>query len=125
MRRASLSGPFLPQPLVLQDGLRVGGIAPQSADEVEPIDVLALDRIEIVKGPATLLYGSNAIGGVVNGISTNDVYQNGLSGYLTAFGGTNNWEAGGSGGLKYGFKLNNKAAKIIKFQRLYYKFLLV
>lgn len=51
--------------LVLQDGLRVGGIASQSGDEVEPIDVLSLDRVEIVKGPATLLYGSNAIGGVV------------------------------------------------------------
>ncbi|MCA1592352.1 MAG: TonB-dependent receptor [Acidobacteria bacterium] len=90
--------------LVLQDGLRVGGIASQSGDEVEPIDVLSLDRVEIVKGPATLLYGSNAIGGVVNGISTNDVYQNGLSGYLTAFGSTNNWQAGTSGGFKYGFK---------------------
>ena len=90
--------------LVLQDGLRVGGIASQSADEVEPIDVLSLDRVEIVKGPATLLYGSNAIGGVVNGISTNDVYQKGLSGYLTAFGGTNNWQAGASGGFKYGVK---------------------
>jgi iron complex outermembrane recepter protein len=88
--------------LVLQDGLRLGGIASQSADEVEPIDVLALDRVEIVKGPATLLYGSNAIGGVVNGVSTNDVYQQGLSGYLTAFGGTNNSPAGGSAGLKYG-----------------------
>ena len=90
--------------LVLQDGLRVGGIASQSADEVEPIDVLSLDRVEVIKGPATLLYGSNAIGGVVNGISTNEVYQDGLSGYFTAFGGTNNWQAGGSGGLKYGFK---------------------
>jgi iron complex outermembrane receptor protein len=90
--------------LVLQDGLRMGGIASQSGDEVEPIDVLSLDRVEIVKGPATLLYGSNAIGGVVNGISTNDVYQNGLSGYLTAFGGTNNWQAGTSGGFKFGFK---------------------
>ena len=88
--------------LVLQDGLRVGGIASQSADEVEPIDVLSLDRVEIVKGPATLLYGSNAIGGVVNGISTNDVYQKGLSGYLTAFGGTNNYQAGASGGFKFG-----------------------
>jgi iron complex outermembrane receptor protein len=88
--------------LVLQDGLRVGGIASQSADEVEPIDVLSLDRVEIVKGPATLLYGSNAIGGVVNGISTNDVYQKGLSGYLTSFGGTNNWQAAASGGFKYG-----------------------
>ncbi|MEP6570264.1 MAG: TonB-dependent receptor [Acidobacteriota bacterium] len=88
--------------LVLKDGLRVGGIASQSGDEVEPLDVLSLDRIEIVKGPATLLYGSNAIGGVVNGISTNDVYQRGLSGYLTMLGGTNNWQAGGSGGFKYG-----------------------
>jgi iron complex outermembrane receptor protein len=88
--------------LVLQDGLRVGGIASQSADEVEPIDVLSLDRVEIVKGPATLLYGSNAIGGVVNGISTNDVYQKGPSGYFTTFGGTNDWQAGASGGFKYG-----------------------
>ena len=90
--------------LVLQDGLRLGGIASQSGDEVEPMDVLSLDRVEIVKGPATLLYGSNAIGGVVNGISTNDVYQQGLSGYLTTFGGTNNWQAGASSGFKYGVK---------------------
>jgi iron complex outermembrane receptor protein len=90
--------------LVLRDGLRVGGIASQSGDEVEPIDVLSLDRVEVVKGPATLLYGSNAIGGVVNGISSNDVYQRGLSGYFTGFGGSNNWQAGASGGLKFGVK---------------------
>ena len=90
--------------LVLLDGLRLGGIASQSADEVEPIDVLALDRVEIVKGPATLLYGSNAIGGVVNGISTNEIYQKGLSGYLTTLGGTNNRQTAGSAGFKYGAK---------------------
>lgn len=90
--------------LVLQNGLRIGGIASQSGDEVEPIDVLSLDRVEIVKGPATLLYGSNAIGGVVNGISTNDVYQRGLSGYLSAFGSTNNGQAGTNGGFKYGVR---------------------
>lgn len=89
--------------LVLQDGLRLGGIASQSADEVEPIDVLSLDRVEIVKGPATLLYGSNAIGGVVNGISSNDFYQHGLSGYLTTFGSTNDSQAGGNAGFKYGW----------------------
>ncbi len=89
--------------LVLQDGLRVGGIASGSGDEVEPIDILSLDRVEIVKGPATLLYGSNAIGGVVNGISTNNVYQPGLSGYFNALGGTNNSQIGASGGLKFGF----------------------
>lgn len=90
--------------LVLVDGLRVGGIASQSGDEVEPIDSLSLDRIEIVKGPATLLYGSNAIGGVVNGISSKSVYQKGLTGYLTALGSTNNWQAGTSGGLKFGVR---------------------
>lgn len=88
--------------LVLQDGMRLGGIASQSADEVEPIDVLNLDRLEVVKGPATLLYGSNAIGGVVNGISTNDTYQKGLSGYVTSFAGTNNQQVGGAAGFKFG-----------------------
>src|SRR5260370_24096553 len=90
--------------LVLQDGLRLGGIASQSGDEVEPIDILSLDRVEIVKGPATLLYGSNAIGGVGNGIPTNEVLQKGLSGYLTTFGSTNNWQAGGGAGFKYGVR---------------------
>lgn len=90
--------------LVLQDGLRLGSIASQSADEVEPIDVLSLDRIEVVKGPATLLYGSNAIGGVVNGVSTNDFYQRGLSGYLTTFGSTNDSQIGTNGGFKYGWR---------------------
>ena len=90
--------------LVLQDALRLGGIASQSADEVEPIDVLSLDRVEIVKGPATLLYGSNAIGGVVNGITGNDTYQRGLSGYLTTFGATNSRSAGASAGFKYGIR---------------------
>lgn len=90
--------------LVLQDGLRVGGIASASGDETEPLDVLSLDRIEVVKGPATLLYGSNAIGGVVNGVSASDLYQRGISGYLTTFGGTNNWQAGTSGGIKYGVR---------------------
>ena len=41
---------------------------------------------------------------MVNGISTNDVHQRGLSGYLNAFGGTNNWQAGSSAGLKFGLK---------------------
>ena len=90
--------------LVLQDGLRLGSIASQSADEVEPIDVLALDRVEVVKGPSTLLYGSNAIGGVVNGISTNDVYQRGLSGYATTFGSGNDSQVGASAGFKYGWR---------------------
>ncbi len=90
--------------LVLQDGLRTGSIASQSADEAEPIDVLALDRIEVVRGPATLLYGSNAIGGVVNAISASDVFQCGWSGYLTTFAGSGNQQIGGSAGLRFGIR---------------------
>ena len=90
--------------LVLQDGLRTGSIASQSADEAEPIDVLALDRIEIVRGPATLLYGSNAIGGVVNAISASDVFQQGWSGYLTTFAGSGNQQMGASAGFRFGIR---------------------
>ena len=58
--------------LVLQDGNRVGGLGFESGDHAEPVDVLTAERVEVVKGPATLLYGSNAIGGVVNTVSGHD-----------------------------------------------------
>ena len=37
-----------------------------SEDHAVPIDPIAAERIEVVRGPATLRYGSQAIGGVVN-----------------------------------------------------------
>lgn len=55
--------------LVLQDGNRIGSLGFQSGDHAEPLDFMNLEKLEVVKGPATLLYGSNAIGGVVNAIS--------------------------------------------------------
>jgi iron complex outermembrane receptor protein len=88
--------------LVLQDGLRTGSLGSQSGDHGEPIDVLSLERLEIVKGPATLLYGSNAIGGVVNAVTGHDFAHEGVRGYFTAIGGTTNDQAGASGGLEYG-----------------------
>jgi iron complex outermembrane receptor protein len=90
--------------LVLQDGQRIGGLGFQSGDHAEPIDVLSVDRVEVVKGPATLLYGSNALGGVVNAVSAHDEPHPGVRGYFTSFGSTNNWQGGGSGGIEYGTK---------------------
>lgn len=87
---------------ILQDGTRIGGLGFESGDHAEPINVLTVDRIEVVKGPATLLYGSNAIGGVVNAISGHDSPHKGLNGYLTAVGGTNGGQAGGSAGIEFG-----------------------
>lgn len=90
--------------LITQDGIRNGSIGAASGDHGEPISAMNLERLEVIKGPATLLYGSNAIGGVVNAV-TNDEDQphKGLRGYITTFGGTVNRQAGVAGGLEYGF----------------------
>jgi iron complex outermembrane receptor protein len=88
--------------VVLQDGNQIGSLGFQSGDHGEPIDVLSLDKLEVVKGPATLLYGSSAIGGVVNAITGHESAHKGARGYITTIGGTNNWQGGGSAGLEYG-----------------------
>ena len=91
--------------LVSTDGVREGSLASQSGDHSEPVDTLSVERIEVVKGPATLLYGSNAIGGVVNAISGHDEGSHpGLRGYFSAIGGTNNSQGAASGGIEYGYK---------------------
>jgi iron complex outermembrane receptor protein len=88
--------------LVLQDGNRIGGLGFQSGDHAEPLNVLTVERIEIVKGPATLLYGSNAIGGVVNAMSGHDSAHQGMNGYLTSLASTNGGQAAASAGLEFG-----------------------
>jgi iron complex outermembrane recepter protein len=91
--------------LVAQDGVRSGSLASQSGDHGETVDVLSVERIEVVKGPATLLYGSSAIGGVVNAISSReDTWTKNFRGTFTALGGTNNKQAGVSGAAQYGFR---------------------
>lgn len=52
------------QTLVLVDGLRVGSSSTGSTT-LEAIPLDAIERIEILRGPASGLYGSDAIGGVV------------------------------------------------------------
>lgn len=55
--------------LLLQDGQRSGDLAGSADDHGVTIDPLSAQRIEVVRGPATLLYGNNALGGVVNVVS--------------------------------------------------------
>jgi iron complex outermembrane receptor protein len=88
---------------ISSDGIGVGSLGSQSGDHSEPVDTLAVERIEVVKGPATLLYGSSAIGGVVNAISGHDEEPHpGFRGYLSGIGGTNNSQGAASGGVEYG-----------------------
>lgn len=57
--------------LFLVDGERLAGEALDNVD-YSRLDMNNADRIEIVKGGASSLYGSNAVGGVVNIISRDD-----------------------------------------------------
>ena len=51
---------------LLEDGLSSSDVSDVGPDHAVPIDPLAAQRIEVVRGAATLRYGSQAIGGVVN-----------------------------------------------------------
>lgn len=52
--------------LVLEDGQRTGDLSSTGADHATAVDPLSAERIEVVRGPAGLLYGPNALGGVIN-----------------------------------------------------------
>ncbi|MCD9015750.1 TonB-dependent receptor plug domain-containing protein [Parachryseolinea silvisoli] len=51
------------------------------------IPVTAIERIEVIRGPGSVLYGSNAFSGVVNIILKKGGDQNKVSTYLGSFGG--------------------------------------
>ena len=51
---------------VLIDGIGAIDVSNTSADHATSIDPLTAERIEVLRGPAVLLYGSQAIGGAVN-----------------------------------------------------------
>lgn len=92
--------------LIMTDGLRTGDVSSQSGDHGVLSDPAALKRVEILKGPATLLYGSNAIGGVVNAISYHDFTHepppSGLTGFATLDGGTADERLGANFEAQYG-----------------------
>jgi len=91
--------------LIMEDGVRTGDLASQSADHGTSVDPNGLERIEIVRGPATLLYGSNAVGGVINTITPHESYRNtlteGTRGQFSVDGGSANRQAGTNGSMQH------------------------
>jgi iron complex outermembrane recepter protein len=55
-----------PRTGVLSGGLSNQDVSTISQDHATAVEPFLADQIEVLKGPATLLYGSGAIGGVVN-----------------------------------------------------------
>ncbi len=78
--------------LVLENGERMGDLSETAADHAISLDPLALQRAEVVRGPASLLYGASALGGVVN-LHTRDLprtWSSGWSGSVVSHGATVN-----------------------------------
>jgi iron complex outermembrane receptor protein len=77
---ASSFGPVASRPIlrglqgervrVLVDGIGSLDLSSSDPDHAVPINPLTAERIEVLRGPSALLFGSSAIGGVVNVIDT-------------------------------------------------------
>jgi iron complex outermembrane receptor protein len=50
---------------IQEDGIGANGASDLGEDHFVPVDPLTTDRVEVIRGPATLRFGSQAIGGVV------------------------------------------------------------
>lgn len=124
---AVTTGPNIAKPFIhglgynrvvtLEDGIRQEG--QQWGDEhgIE-VDQNSIDRVEIIKGPASLTYGSDALGGVVNLITAPPVPDGKILGSVQEIYGTNNGLfnssfklQGSKNGLVWGTVLSDKMAK--------------
>lgn len=104
---ASYFGPNASRPIIRgMDGDRVrmmqNGVGALDASSLSPdhavaIDPLIAEQIEVIRGPATVLYGAGAVGGVVNVID-HRVPKEPLNGIIgrgeTRFGGADNERSG-------------------------------
>ena len=62
----SIRGTTFEQNIVLIDGIRINDPQTGHFTMDVPLTMMDVDRIEILKGPASSLYGANAFGGVIN-----------------------------------------------------------
>jgi len=64
----SIRGASRGQTLLLLDGVRVGS-ATLGTPELDTLTLVGIERIEVLRGPGSSLYGADALGGVVNVIT--------------------------------------------------------
>lgn len=103
---------------VQENGVGTHDVSAISEDHAVPVDPFAAERIEVVRGPATLRYGSQAIGGVVaaeNNRIPSFIPKNGISGEIK--GGMNSVDDGRDGGFQVTAGAGNFALHADAFKR--------
>lgn len=85
-----------PYTIVLLDGVPVSNYGSGSSGQFAEINSDNISRIEVIKGPASALYGSNAIGGVINIISKDPASKPQVKAW-SEFGRGDKWRSGVSG----------------------------
>lgn len=96
--------------LILEDGGRTGDLSATAADHALAIEPMTAEEIELVRGPSTLIYGSNTLGGVIN-VRRGQIpatLPNHHHGSISAQGESVNW--GSSGGFRAYGPLNSEFA---------------
>lgn len=96
--------------LILQNGERMGDLSGTAVDHAVALDPLSMDRVEVIRGPASLLYGSSAIGGVVN---------------LFSYDMPREWDGGASGSLaSHLATVNDMGSGLVRIQHGWDRFAL-
>lgn len=83
---------------ILRNSTGVLDASALSEDHALPVDLFSLSQIEVLRGPAALAYGGNAVGGVVNLVDRRIAREavSGAQGSIQALGGgANRQQAGG------------------------------
>jgi iron complex outermembrane receptor protein len=98
--------------LVLENGLRMGDLATFDPAHATPIQAISISQIDVVRGPATILYGPSTIGGLVNVITdiVPSVSDHPLSGTAAAEG--NTVSGGGAAYVNTVFSQGNQAFRV-------------
>jgi iron complex outermembrane receptor protein len=92
-----------PRVRILDSAIEAADASETSPDHAVATEPMLVDRVEIIRGPATLLYGSSAIGGVVNVVGKEIPRERvGPKGYEGAFEARHNTASEGETLLSYG-----------------------
>jgi len=103
--RPVIRGQTAPRVSVVSDGSEVMDASRISPDHVVDVEPMLSERLEVLRGPATLLYGGGAIGGVVNVIDNKiptRMPENGVEGSVDVRGSTGDKAREGAAGITAG-----------------------